>query len=200
MDIIPLINLKKRNMVQNREDSQQSFNELLEQIDKEDEIYILDTDGIEKDKPNLCLYQKISEQRKIWADGGPRVLGDVVDAVMAGATKITLRKNLWPNLDISSIKEITECEVYFNIDLNTLNKFNMGTYLPYNIDGLVIFHNKNQIESDFKSVSYLKNLCTKYKIFAYESELENLYYWKTLGITGLLVDIDRVREFKKDGF
>ena len=34
-----------------------SFNEILEHVDKDVNIYVLDIDGIEKDKPNLCLYQ-----------------------------------------------------------------------------------------------------------------------------------------------
>ena len=85
-----------------------SFNEILEHVDKDVNIYVLDIDGIEKDKPNLCLYQDLSKSHVLWVDTGPRVLGDIVDVIMAGATNITIRNNLWRGLDVSSIKEITD--------------------------------------------------------------------------------------------
>ena len=66
------------------------------------------------------------------------------------------------------------------------------------IDGLVIFNNKNQIDTDFKYSSFLKNLCAKYKMFAPESNSKNFSYWKTLGIAGLLVDIRKSKEFKRN--
>ena len=177
-----------------------SFDEVLERVDKDKAIYFLDIDGIEKDKPNLCSYQRTSKHRKIWIDAGPRVLGDVVDVVMAGATNITVRKNLWPELDISGIKEITENEIYADISLNKQNKRDAETSLFYGVDGLVVFNNKDQIETDFKFGGFLKNLCAKYKIYAYESNQKHFSYWENLGIAGLLVDINKIMEFNKHGF
>ena len=87
MEIIPLIRMEKRKIL----DDALSDN-VLEQIDEEQIIYILDMDGIEKDKPNLCIYQRLSKSHDLRIDNGPRNLGDVVDATMAGATDITLRK------------------------------------------------------------------------------------------------------------
>ena len=52
MKIIPLIRMEKRKIL----DDALSDN-VLEQIEEEQIIYILDMDGIEKDKPNLCTYQ-----------------------------------------------------------------------------------------------------------------------------------------------
>ena len=56
MEIIPLIRMEKRKIL----DDALSDN-VLEQIDEEQIIYILDMDGIEKDKPNLCTYQRLSK-------------------------------------------------------------------------------------------------------------------------------------------
>jgi len=75
MEIIPLIYLKKRKILAEKEGECLSLNEMSEQINKDEKIYVLDIDGIEKDKPNLCLYPKLSENHKIWVDAGPRVLG-----------------------------------------------------------------------------------------------------------------------------
>lgn len=200
MEIIPLIYLKKREILVEREGERLSLNEMSEQVDKDEKIYVLDIDGIEKDKPNLCLYPKLSENHKIWVDAGPRVLGDVVDSIMAGATNITVRKKIWPELDASSIKEITENEIYADISSKSQNMQIIEFSLLNNVDGLVVFNNKNQIETDFKYGGFLKNLCIKYKMYAYESNRKNFSYWKTLGVAGLLVDLDKIKEFRKHGF
>jgi len=176
------------------------FNEILEQVDKDANIYVLDTDGIEKDKPNLCLYQKLSKSHALWVDTGPRILGDIVDVIMAGATNITVRKNLWHELDVSSIKEITENKIYAGVGLKSQGDRNTEIFPFYDVDGLVVFDGKNQVERDFKYEGFLKNLCTKHEVYAYERDPKNIKYWKNLGITGLLVDISKIKEFKKNEF
>ncbi len=200
MDIIPLIHLKKRKITVEQEEYRLPFNEILEQVDKDVNIYVLDTDGIEKDKPNLCLYQKLSKSHALWVDTGPRVLGDIVDVIMAGATNITVRKNLWHELDVSSIKEITENKIYAGVDLKSQDGHNTEIFPFYDVDGLVVFDGKNQVERDFKYVGFLKNLCIKHEVYAYERDPKNINYWKNLGVTGLLVDISKIKEFKKNEF
>ena len=193
MEIIPLIYLKKRKIVTEKEENWLSIDEVLEQVSKDEKIYVLDIDGIDKNKPNLCLYPKLIENHKIWVDAGPRVLGDVVDSIMAGATNITVRRKIWPELDISSIKEITESEIYADIDPKDQNIHSVKFSLMNNVDGLVIFNNRNQMEGNFKYSSFLKNLSIKYKIYAYESNQKKISYWKTLGVTGLLVDLGKIK-------
>jgi len=200
MDITPLIHLKKRKIMEEREEYHLPFNEILEQVDKDVNIYVLDTDGIEKDKPNLCLYQKLSKAHVLWVDTGPRVLGDIVDVIMAGATNITVRNNLWHGLDVSSIKEITENKIYADVGLKSQDDHNTEIFPFYDVDGLVIFDGKNRVERDFKYGSLLKNLCIKHEVYAYERDPKNIKYWKNLGVTGLLVDIGKIKEFKKNEF
>jgi len=106
MKIIPLIYFQKRKIYAEKDGDALSLKELLSYLDKDTEIYVYDKDGIGRDKPNLCTYPKLSKHCKLWVDWGPRSLGDIVDAVMAGATNITLRKNLWPKADISNIREM----------------------------------------------------------------------------------------------
>ena len=200
MDIIPLIHLKKRKITVEQEEYRLHFNEIIEQVDKDVNIYVLDTDGIEKDKPNLCLYQKLSKSHALWVDTGPRVLGDIVDVIMAGATNITIRNNLWHELDVSSIKEITENKIYAGVGLKNQRDRNTEIFPFYDVDGLVVFDGKNQVERDFKYGSFLKNLCIKHEVYAYERNSKNINYWENLGATGLLVDISKIKEFKKNEF
>ena len=197
MDIIPLIYLKKGKIRVEQKEYHLPFNEILEQIDKDANIYVLGTDGIEKDKPNLCLYQKLSKSHTLWVDTGPHILGDIVDDIMAGATNITVRKNLWHELDVSSIKEITENKIYAGVGIKSQDEGNTEIFPFYDVDGLVVFDGKNQMERDFKYVGFLKNLCIKHEVYAYERDPKNINYWKNLGVTGLLVDISKIKEFKK---
>ena len=183
-----------------REEYRLPFNEILEQVDKDANIYVLDTDGIEKDKPNLCLYQNLSKSHVLWVDTGPRVLGDIVDVIMAGATNITIRNNLWHGLDVLSIKEITENKIYAGVDLKSQADNNKEIIPFYDVDGLVVLDGGNQVERDFKYGSFLKNLCIKHEVYTYERDPNNINYWKNMGITGLLVNISKIKEFKKNEF
>ena len=176
------------------------YNEILDQFDKDVKIYVLDGDGIEKDKPNLCLYQKLSKAHPLWVDTGPRVLGDIVDVIMAGATNITLRNNILHDLDVSSIKEITENKIYAGVDLKSKDGRNTERFPFYDFDGLVVLDGKHQVERDFKFESFLKNFCTKHEVYAYERDPKNINYWQNMGITGLLVQINKIKEFKKNEF
>jgi len=157
MEIIPLVYIKDRKPRLEGREHPSLLAEVLEQLDEGSSIYFLDADGIEKDKPNLCTYQRLPSRQNMWIDAGPRVLGDVVDVVMAGATTIIVRQNLWPKLDIGRIKEFTENEIYMGVDL-------------------------------------------KHKLYVYESNPENVYYWEKRGAVGLLVDINKIERFKNHGF
>ena len=200
MDFIPLIHLKKRKIMIENEEYNLHYNEILDQFDKDVNIYVLDADGIEKDKPNLCLYQKLSKAHPLWVDTGPRVLGDIVDVIMAGATNITLRNNILHDLDVSSIKEITENKIYAGVALKSQDGRNTERFPFYDFDGLVVLDGKHQVERDFKFESFLKNFCTKHEVYAYERDPKNINYWQNMGITGLLVQINKIKEFKKNEF
>jgi uncharacterized protein related to proFAR isomerase len=189
MDFIPLIRMKNRNIYPGQSQDPLSLEEFLKKIDEDTKIYILDLDGIEKDKPNLCTYQRLSGSHDLWIDYGPRNLGDIVDSLTAGATDITLRRNLCHKLNISDIKEISENKIYTNIDFTEDLSF-------YDTDGLVNFNTREEIETNFKYGEFFKKITLKNKIYSYESDLNNIPYWKHFGIEGLLVDLNKFKEFK----
>ena len=189
MDLIPLIYMKNRKIHLEDNDMPVPLDEFLKKIEEEEKIYILDLDGIERDKPNLCTYQRIPDSYEVWVDFGPRDLGDIVDATMAGANNIVLRKELCPQLFVADIREISENKIYGVIDFDK--------DLPFDdSDGLVNFNNREKIEENFKHGDFFKRNISKNKIFSYELELKNLSYWKEFGVEGLLVDVNKLKEFK----
>jgi len=194
MEIIPLIKLKKQK-VQGYPIS--FLKELLKNLEENEKIYILDLDGIEKDKPNLCTFQRLSGSYDLWVDFGPKNLGDIVDAVMAGANAITLRKLLWSNIEILDIKNITENEIFTNIDLNFQSDYDLKNINILLSDGFVNFNTRETIESNFKNSDYLKTISMKKKIYTYESDFKNISYWKGFDVKGILVDFDKINEVKK---
>jgi uncharacterized protein related to proFAR isomerase len=191
MEIIPLITLKKRKIMEDT-----SSGDVLKKIKDDSILYILDLDGIEKDNPNLCTFQRLSPLYELWVDFGPRDLGDVVDAFMAGATTITIRNRLCPQLSVSHIREISENKVYANIDLENINMLNIDDLFFYDSDGLVNLNNKAIIDQEFRYSDYLNNLKRKNKLYSYDSNPENLSFWKQYGTEGLLVNINKIEEFK----
>lgn len=193
MQIIPLIKLKKRKILDH---PKSSLKEVLKEIDENEKIYILDLDGIEKDKPNLCTFQRLSSSYDLWVDFGPKNIGDIVDAVMAGATAITLREYLGSKIEISDIREITENKIFTNIDFKYRSKYDLGDSNIISSDGLVTFNTRELIESSFKNSDFFKTISMKKDIYIYDSDLKNNAYWKRFGIKGLLVDFDKIKEFK----
>lgn len=189
MDLIPLIYIKRMKIRIGKNSDPMVLKDFLKLTEDKKKIYIFDMDGLEKDKPNLCTYQRLSSFLDLWVDNGPRNLGDVVDSTMAGATDITLRKKLSPKLYISDIREITENKIFEYYELDNTN-------LVFDFDGIVSFNEKENIESDFKYKEFIKNMIQKTKVYLYEPNLKNQIFWKNLGVSGLLVDLEKIKEFK----
>ena len=179
MKIIPLIYFQKRKIYAEKGRDSLLLKDLLTYIDKGAEVYVYDKDGVEKDKPNLCTYPKLSEHCKIWVDCGPRTLGDVVDVVMAGATSITLRKNLWPKVDVSGIREITE---------SNINEI------------LVISSDKDKFKRDFIYAEAIKNICKRFNATVIESDETFFSYWKNIGASAVLIELNTWKKVKHREF
>lgn len=182
MEIIPFIKMKRRKII---DSSYSSIEEALDGIEKDQTLYILDLDGTEKGKPNLCTFQKLSPDYQLWVDYGPRNLGDVVDIFMAGATDITIRKNLCPNLKISDIREISENKIYVNIDFEEQKLFSGDDLFLKDYDGLVNFNGKEKIEQDFKYSDFLNRIRMRNKIYCYENEAKNSFFLESIWCRGV---------------
>jgi hypothetical protein len=190
MDIIPLIKMKKRKML-----GILSKKEIFNLISENQMIYILDLDGIDKDKPNLCTFQKNSSNYSLWVDFGPRTLGDIVDAFMAGVERITIRTELYSKLNITDIRDISENKIFINLDIEK-NQEKKDVF-DYGSDGIVNLNEKSKIDSNFIYSDYLRQYGLKFDLYSYENNPKNINYWKTLGVKTLLVDVERYKDFEK---
>jgi len=189
MELIPLIYIENEEILIEKTSNPITLKDFLKQSENANKIYVLDLDGIKKDEPNLTIYQNISRQHELWIDNGPRDLDDIVDTTMAGATDITLRRNLCPNLDIPEIEDITDNKIFTNLDFTDDPSF-------YKTEGLVNFNSREEIEMNFKYGEFFKTAASKNKIYSYDSDPQNYTYWKNLGVVGLLVDFNKIREFE----
>jgi uncharacterized protein related to proFAR isomerase len=195
MKIVPVVYVKDKKIRAKKDGEAISIKDILEQVKADEEIYILDDDGIEENKPEFSIYQALSEHYNIWADAGPRILDDVVDVVMGGATIVVIREKLFLAEDLPDVKEFTDCLIYSYVDLQKDEK-HVLSMSPY-VDGLVICNDRSQFENDFKFCELLKNLCKKHSIYVFEWDKENIKYWESFGVAGVLLYLEK--QVKSDG-
>ncbi|UCH71832.1 MAG: hypothetical protein JSW62_05395 [Thermoplasmatales archaeon] len=198
MELIPLIYFKNRKILSAKDEGGVSISAFLKRDNNFDKIYILDEDGIRDYKPNLCSYQKLSEKFEMWIDFGPITLGDIVDSFMTGATSITIRKDFWCIPNFSSIKEITENKIYAGIDFIDWTEIGNFFSLLDDVDGLVVFDNKEKEFSNINKSMLVKKVCKKKDVYVYESDFEKISYWDALGVKGILTEINNLRGVEKN--
>jgi len=190
MKIIPLITIKKGELLTS------DFNKIIKDtLDKyKDKIlYLYDLDGINRNKPNLCLFQKLSKTHELWVDAGPRSIGDIVDAIVSGASKITIRLDLFELSDILSINEILENEIYLSITDKNNSKHNN---IKKNLDILKLVNDKiiSKIENKYKNLlDFLDE-----ESYIYISSKNDVKKIKT-NISGYIIDIEKIEEYKNIG-
>ncbi|MBC7128818.1 MAG: hypothetical protein H5T45_03690 [Thermoplasmatales archaeon] len=93
--------------------------ELIEElIEKYGTVYIIDMDG-KKGSPNLKLYKSIG--KKIWVDTFPRDLNDILDLVVCGIEKITIRS--FDEKYLEEIKNTIENEVFIFDEIEKAKKY-----------------------------------------------------------------------------
>lgn len=193
MEIIPLIHIKKHRIL-----SSLPLEELREIQFGGEKTYILDDDGILKDKPNVSMYQQMSRYHEIWVDAGPRNPGDLVDIIIAGGNITTIRIDRWPSFDIEEIRELTDTPIYMMIDPNERDRYEIKKLIS-SVDGLVVFTTFEGIRQNFVLEGILRELSKENKVYAYEYKPEYIRSWESIGIEGLLVNIDHLKEFKRYG-
>jgi hypothetical protein len=189
MELIPFITLYKNKIYPGPNTTSITDTELLYKLKSDTSAYFLDKDGVNKDKPNLCLFQKLGTKIQLWADSGPRVLGDIVDTVMTGAQRLTLRPNIWTSNNIENIQEITEQKIFINHSDIALKSPSITA------NGIVLLDNTPHIKNNFLHESHLKTLTLKTSVYIYDSDNNNYSYWQKLGITGILIDLESYSEY-----
>ena len=172
-----------------------SIQDLKNIVEPEKKLYVVDLDGRDHDELNLELLQELSSDYILWVDNGLRNIDDVMDTLITGATAITIQHDLWSHPDVSSIKEISDDEIYIALDLTHEKVQDMDLSIYYGVNGVVVLNTKEQLEADSKAAKLLEELRKTHKLYAFEKKPENHSYWETAGISGLFVDIDVLKEF-----
>ena len=200
MKIIPLVYFQKKKLYAEKDGDPIKLTTLFETIEKDIELYVYDIDGVKKDKPNLCTYPKLSEHCKIWVDHGPRALGDVVDAIMAGATGITLRRQLWPKLEIPSINEITESNIYEMLDPQNITDKTSSFSASIYVYGYIVSSYKDRFKRNFIYDEAIKNICKRFNVTIIESDETFFPFWKNIGVSTLLIELNTWKKVKHREF
>jgi len=179
MNIVPLVSLKKGKLLDGKDGEPVSLDTLFSQVEKDSFLYVLDYDGVEHNNPNLELYQRLTEHCILWIDDGPRRLDDVMDTIMSGATNLTLRKELWPDLDLPGVQELTDDEIYIEINNKTLQHSFAEDI------GLVLFNDENTYGT------FSPDRAAKQKIYLYVASTERIQFWEQQGIAGIIIDLNK---------
>jgi len=183
MKTIPLIKLQNKKIIPEHE-------KLLSNIEEDQTIYVHDLDGITRNKPDLCVYQKISKKYDLWIDSAPRNLGDIVDIFLTGAASVIIRKKYYPQINIGKIREISENKIYTTI--TTIDEDTLYT----NSDGLILINSEEQTNLDIQKTDIIKKYANQKEVFVYEPEIDNINYWLSLSIAGIITDIENYEEAK----
>jgi hypothetical protein len=191
MNIVPLIAIKKGILLDGKDGNQISTEDLFKRVEKDTMLYVLDLDGIERNTPSLDLCQKLTEHCTLWIDEGPRRLDDIMDTIMAGATNITLREELWPEMDLLNVFELTDDEVYMCINSTQIQQSHIIVFTQRDI-GVVVFNKDLPTNDDFIPVNVFKNLAIKHKIYLYTAGSNTSSVLEERGITGILVDLNKI--------
>lgn len=184
MKIVPLVCLRNTVLLDGREGDTLFPADIPKQLEKDSLLYVLDLDGIERNNPNLETYQRLAEHCILWIDNGPRRIDDVMDTIMAGATNLTLREDIWPSLDMPEIQELTDDEIY----LEKTKQYQEQKTLQHGFSedvGIVLFNE----EELYGGIS--KERTAYQKIYFYVSSLEKIQLWTEQGISGVIIDLGK---------
>jgi len=143
MEKYPLIKVRKGKVMKDDTIIKKNVIEFIENLVKEYGIvYIMDVDGYKKNSANIQLYKKL---RHIWVDSFPRYVEDVMDLIIIGVEKITVRNMEKKMLD--ELKNMTDHEIYLSgEDIDNISKLAK----EYGFKGIVLHEwqeSKDEIET-----------------------------------------------------
>lgn len=70
------------------------------------EVYVVDSEGVRRNEPDLEFLREATRTRPLWVDAGSRTAADAMDALVAGARRATIR---WPLVrDAKDLEELAD--------------------------------------------------------------------------------------------
>ncbi len=185
-EVVPFVRIKDKKMYSSWNDSLVSAKELAEKSKKDSMLYLLDLDGISYDRPNYELYQLLAEWFVLWIDMGPRVSGDVVDDVFAGAERVTVRPELFYDINIDVVRQMTECPVFQFLEDEGVSA------LPHS-EGFILPMSENK---EFKRDSLMSQLSLNRPVFVIANDESDVAHLRDLGCSGVLVEWEKKELFE----
>lgn len=77
------------------------------------DVYVVDVEGVRRNKPDIELMREVTRNLPVWADVGPRYAADAMDALVAGASHLTLRWNTLRNRDeLDELADVADPEAF----------------------------------------------------------------------------------------
>lgn len=72
-------------------------------------LYIVDRVGLEKNKPSLEVYQDLTREADLWLDVGPVGAEDVMDIMIIGADRVTVRwDRVWDEATLGEMIDLVD--------------------------------------------------------------------------------------------
>jgi len=184
--VVPFVVLEGKKIFSSFKGSLITAKELAQNSEKDSMLYLLDLDGINNDRPNYELYQVLAEWFSLWIDMGPRVSGDVVDDVFAGAERVTVRPELFYNIDIDIVRQMTDCPVFQYLEDESL------AALPHS-EGFIL---PNTNDKGFKKDTLISQLSMNRPVFVILDDATEIGHLKDLGCSGVLVEWEKKESFE----
>jgi|GEM_PF-1993298 len=189
--IIPFIPVLNGNMVSAEGSGYKKLGNAVKTVEssKYETFYVIDVNGLLKNKPQINLIQDMSKGKNLWVESGVRLAEDAIDVLMAGAEYAVLNTML---VDLDELKKI--CGLSQNIMLHVECKNNRihGMNIEYFINKAEeIGIKKFVMESrDYWAMKTIPKNVEAY-VFGKKDEVKKL---EASGATGVLLDIQGLDE------
>ncbi len=93
LEVIPVVHARSGELVgPDAEPLDEDLRTVSRRFSREhDALYLVDLDGIRRNRPDVALLQEVGGRVHTWADAGSRSPQDVMDLIIAGAEQVTVR-------------------------------------------------------------------------------------------------------------
>lgn len=155
-------------------------------------IYVFDEDGIAKNHPNVSLYQRLTNIAELWVDAGPRNVGDIVDDVFSGAKRIVIRPDLWNEIDLQSVVDLTENELMALYHSTEIQKGIPHDMVFSQAHGVILQFDEDSLTLDFKMNSIIKQICSTKPTYVLDMRKQQSEKWNTFDVAGVFIPLDLI--------
>ena len=153
-------------------------------------IYVFDEDGIKKNHPNVSLYQRLTDIAELWVDAGPRTVGDIVDDVFSGAKRLVIRPDLWNEIDLQSVVDLTENELMASYHSSDIQKGIPHDMVFSQAHGIVLQFDERSLHLDFKMNSIIKQICKTKPTYVLDLRKQQSEKWNAFDVAGAFIPLD----------